>query len=575
MPDRRRVLFVIMLLLVLGSVSLFAALQMTRPAERAGGEPALLVLDVPRSIDEGPIAYGVFSLEMFRPRRPALHEYVTALDAAAMDDAVVGIALHVPSLDWSWAQISELRDALAAFRARGKPIHAMLDGVGEREYLLASVADRVSMPAHAHLWFDGLAASATFFSGTYDKLDIRPNFAHIGRYKSAVESYTRDSLSNDAREALDAVLDATFRCLVDSIAVARGLTPDSVRALVDAGPYLAPEARQRGLIDTLVARTDADSLARAAAGTERELSFSRYLARARGRAAAHRVALLAAEGSIVPGRSREDGWQGRSVGARSLIQALTELEDDESVDAVLLRIDSPGGSADASEEIFLALERLRRRKPVVVSMSGVAASGGYYIACGSDGVVAHPMTLTGSIGVFGGKLNVLGLYRKLGANVETLTRGRHADMLSPYRDFTPEEAATYEQQMRSFYDLFLTRVSARTGLAIAVADSLAQGRVWAGSAAHDAGLVDRLGGLGTALDLLRERLELEPDAPLRLESYPQVERPYLARFLDDLLPEDEDEPDAAATHLLEPLLAAARFPTGAVLALMPIAIEIR
>lgn len=576
MPGRRRVLFVVLSLMLLGSVTLFAVLQLRRPDAAGQRDPALLVLDVPRSIEEGPVAHGAFSFEMFRARRPALFEYVLALQAAATDDAVRGILLRVPPLDWDWAQVSELREALAAFRASGKPVHAVIDGVGEREYLLASVADRVSMPGHAHLWFDGLAASATFFKGSYDKLDIRPNFAHIGRYKSAVESYTRETLSPEAREALEALLDDTFRCLVDSVAVARRLSPDSVRALVDAGPYLAPEAMARGLIDTLATRDEADSVAHAATGTESDLEFSRYLARRHGAAAGPRVALLAAEGTIVPGRSREDGWQGRSAGARSLIQALEELADDDDIDAVVLRVNSPGGSAEASEDIWRALETLRRAKPVVVSMSGVAASGGYYIACGSDGVVAHPMTLTGSIGVFGGKLNVLGLYRKLGANVETVTRGRHADMLSPYRDFTPEEAAIYEQQMRAFYDLFLTRVSARTRLSTAAADSLAQGRVWAGVRAHQAGLVDALGGLARALDLVRERLDMEPGAPLRLEAHPRSERPYLARFVEDLLPEEDPDSDVAQPlRALQPLLEAARFPTGAVLALMPIAIEIR
>lgn len=576
MPDRRRVLFLILLLVLIGSVSLFAVLQLRRP-ERAGRrDPTLLVLDVPRTIEEGPVAYGGFSIEMFRASRPALYEYVLALQAAAADHAVRGLVLHIPALDWDWAQVSELRDAIVAFRASGKPVHATIDGVGEREYLLACAADHVSMPGHAHLWFDGLAATATFLKGTYDKLDIRPNFAHIGRYKSAVESYTRETLSPDARAALEALLDDSFRCLIDSVATARGISADSIRASVDAGPYLAPEAMKRGLIDALATREESDSVAHAAAGTEHELQFSRYMARRHDRSSAHRIALVAAEGAIVPGRSREDGWQGRSVGARSLEQVLEELAEDEDFDAVILRVNSPGGSADASEDIWRSLERLRRHKPVLVSMSGVAASGGYYIACGSDGVVAHPMTLTGSIGVFGGKLNVLGLYHKLGANVETISRGAHADMLSPFRDFTSEESAIYEQQMRSFYELFLNRVSTRTGLDLISADSLAQGRVWSGVSAHRAGLVDELGGLVRAMDLVRDRLELGPQEALRLEAYPTAARPYLARFLEGLVPEEDEEVGSIAlTRLLSPVLTAARFPTGAVLALMPVSIEIR
>ena len=575
MPDRRRVLFLILLLMLLGTVALWTVLQLRRPEDPGSRGPRMLVLDVPRSVDEGPIPYSGFSFEMLRTARPSLYELVLGLRAAAADDAIRGLNLHIPSLDWDWAQVSELRDAVAAFRASGKPVHAVIDGVGEREYLLASAASRISMPAHAHLWFDGLAASATFFKGTYDKLDIKPNFAHVGRYKSAVEAYTREDLSPDARAALEAILDGTFACLVDSVAASRGLSRDSVKALVDAGPFLAPEALAHGLIDALASRTDADSVALAESGAARELAMDRYLARHRAPGSAATVALVVAEGAIVPGRSRDDGWQGRSAGAKSLIQVFRQLEDDDAVDAVLLRIQSPGGSADASEDIWRALDRLRQRKPVVVSMSGVAASGGYYIACGGDAVVAQPMTLTGSIGVFGGKLNVLGLYRKLGANVEVLRRGKRADMMSAFRDFTPEESALYEQQMRSFYDLFLTRVTDRTGLDRATADSLAQGRVWTGADAERVGLVDALGGIPQALDLVRESLDLADDAPLRLEPRPARERPYFTRWFEDLIPEDDEASDAEVLGLLRPLLVAARYPTGAVLALMPVSIDIR
>lgn len=575
MPDRRRALFLVVLLMVIGSAVLWIALQLRRPDPGAGRGPRVLVLDVPRTIDEGPVAYGAFSFESFRAPRPSLHDVVLAVRTAAEDDAIRGLLLHVPALEWDWAQVSELRDAVAAFREQGKPVHATLDGVGEREYLLASAADQISMPGHAHLWFDGLAATATFFKGTYDKLDIRPNFAHVGRYKSAVESYTRESQSTEAREALEAVLDDTYRCLVDSVASARGLSPDSVRSIVDAGPYLAPGALACGLIDRLASREEADSLAHEASGTEREIELERYRSLKREPSSAPRVALVVAEGTIVPGRSRDDGWRGRSAGARSLIQVLGELAEDDAIEAVLLRVNSPGGSADASEDIWRALERVRRRKPVVVSMSGVAASGGYYIACASDAVVAHPMTLTGSIGVFGGKLNVLGLYRKLGANVEVLTRGKRAAILSPFSDFTPDEAAVYEQQLRSFYDLFLTRVCDRTGLGRAEADSLAQGRVWTGASAHQAGLVDALGGIGRALDLLRDKLELDRSAPLSLEAYPRPERPYLARFIEDLIPPEDDAESRQLIELLSPIVAASRFPTGAVLALMSVSVDIR
>lgn len=574
MSSRRGVLVLVVALVVAGAVLLVLAERLRAPG--APGAHQLLVYDVPAEIDESPPPYGGFSLAALRRERPSFYEVLLAIRDAADDDRVDGLVLHVDGVDWGWARIEEMRAALRAFRAAGKPVYASLAGGGEQEYLLASAASRLAMPAIAHLQLDGLALSATFLKGTYDKLGVHPNFAHVGRYKSAVESYLREDFSPPAREALDALLDDEYALLVDSIAVSRGLPPDSVRSLVDDGPWLASEARQRGLVDTLLSAADLDSLALHPRGRRLEpVPLPRYL-EAGGGGGGERIALVVANGTIVSGRSHETPWEGRQLGDQTLVAALRELRTRRGVRAVVLRVDSPGGSGDASDAIWQEVRRLRREKPVVVSMGNTAASGGYYIACGADVIVADPATLTGSIGVFGGKLNVLGLYRKLGLNVETLSRGRHAEMLSPFHDFTPEEEARFQRQLDDFYRVFVGRVAEGRRLDPAVVDSVGQGRVWSGVAARRLGLVDSLGGLETAVEVAKRRAGIPRAATIELELWPRQHRTFLQRWLGGVVGDEDD--DTAALEVrgaLAAALAAARFPAGEVLALMPCTVRIR
>lgn len=241
-----------------------------------------------------------------------------------------------------------------------------------------------------------------------------------------------------------------------------------------------------------------------------------------------------------------------------------------------LRVDSPGGSGQASDDIWQEVRRARARKPVVVSMSNLAASGGYYIACGADRIVAEPGTVTGSIGVFGGKLNLLGLYRKLGLNIETASRGRNAEMLSPFRDFTPDEQRRYQAQLDDFYRVFLERVAGGRGMSTVRADSLGRGRVWSGVAAHRLGLVDTLGGLGTAVAVARERAGLGEHEAVRVELYPRPRRTFLRTLAEGLVEDnDEESREAVLSPVFAAWLAASRFPAGATLALLPYTLDFR
>jgi protease IV len=573
MPTRGRAILITLLCVAVGAIVLNVAIGVRHPMHVAIG-PRVLVFDVPSEVDEGPPP-PTLTLDLLRRERPTFHELLFAMRNAAEDRSVSGVVLHVDGVDWGWARVHDMAAAVRAVRDAGKPVYASLEGGGEKEYLLAASSDLVAMPPVSTLQLDGLSASAMFLRGAYDKLGIKPNFAHVGRYKSAVEQFTRDSLSPDGRRALEDLLDDQFTLLVDSLASARGIPVDSVRRLIDDGPFTARAAHARGLVDTLLARADVDSLAaHADGGRKPTVSFSRY-AEEGGEVTGEHIALVVAEGEIIDGRSSEGPFGGRSVGDRTLVEALREIRGRKSIRAVVVRIDSPGGSGNASDAVWQELRRLRREKPIIVSMGDVAASGGYYMACAADAIVADPGTITGSIGVFGGKLNVLGLYRKLGLNVETVSRGRHAGMWSPYRDFDEEEVARYQQSLEQFYDVFLARVAEGRKMSPGLVDSVGQGRVWSGLAAHERGLVDRFGGLNEAMELARARAHIDEDADIVVDVYPRPRKTFFQRWLGGVFDEpDQDDTRLPGLALFRQWLAVARNQTGEVMALMPYAIRI-
>src|SRR2546422_280988 len=424
-------------LFALGTAALLAAFRLRHPSMT--GSSTVLIFDVPRELEESEAPFRPLSFEVVPRTQPTTYRVVDGLRRAARDSRIEALVLQIDQIDWGWAKVSEVRDAVLAFRAAGKPVYAWLSSGGEAEYLLASAAGTIAMPASATLQLDGLTASALFLKGTFEKLSITPNFAHAGRYKSAVELYTRSEMSEPSRAALDALLDDEYRLLVDSLASARGLVPGTVRRLLDNGPYGAGTAYRHGLVDTLLYASELDSLALRAVGQSAATQpFWRYLQglSARGRA---RIALVEASGTIYPGRSRFVAGEGRVLGSETLIEALREARTRRSIRAIVLRIDSPGGSLEASDEIWREVERCRRVKPVVASMSDLAASGGYYIAAGADEIVAEPATLTGSIGGVGGKVQGLGPYWEVGIKVGAPKGGREPQEKVAVGKFTAVE----------------------------------------------------------------------------------------------------------------------------------------
>jgi protease-4 len=581
MSASRAVLLVVVFVVLAGAAFMFMmiALFLRGPSSRTASD-TVLVWDVNASLPEiePPGRTFPFYLSGYRPSRPTVFSMTRAIRHAATDDRVRGLVLHIGVLDWGWARVEEVREAVLDFRESGKPVFATLEWGGELEYLLATAANVIAVPPTVPVQLDGLAAGAMFYKGTLDKLGISPNFENVGVYKSAVEQYTRADLSEPAQEALDAVLDGIYQGFTERAGAARGMSGEDMRRLVEAGPHGAREAQVLGLIDSVMYATELDSLATSSNGKPRETKrLQEYARGVRNPVGAPTIALVVASGAIAPGKSRSAPFQGTLVGAETLVEALRDAREDHSIEAIVLRVDSPGGSAQASDDILRELRRCREAKPLVVSMSDLAASGGYYIAMAADSIVTHDATQTGSIGIYGGKLNVRGLYEKLGLTIDLVTRGPHAGILSPWTDWSDEERRVFHQQLARFYEGFVALVAESRGMSIESVEVVARGRVWTGKDAIAHGLADRTGGLETAFHIAKTLAEIDASEPIAVERFPRIERSFLGQLLEDLIADEDADMESAIRlpPVVQAWILAATLPSGVAIAVMPWSVDVR
>ena len=459
----------------------------------------------------------------FRARgRRLLRPTLRALHDAVEDRHVVGLIAKVGGT-WPWAAMQELRLGVQAFVASGKPALAWTESFAEGSrnmaaYVLATAFDEVWLQPGGEVGLLGVGIETTFVRGALDRLGIEPQFEQRYEYKNAADVLLRTEFTEAHREALERLAESVYSDAVESIASARGLTHDRVRELIDTGPRTASEAQAAGLVDKLGYRDQAYDAMRARTGGEPELLFAdRWRPRRKIAPPPHRrghVAVVEVRGAITTGRSRRSPL-GRQAGSDTVSAHLRAAHDNERARAVVLRIDSPGGSAVASDVIWREVCRLREAgKPVVVSMGDVAASGGYYIACPAEVIVALPSTLTGSIGVLGGKLVVDHLLDRLGLNTGTVQQGARALMYSGRRGFDEDERARFGVMIDSIYTDFVAKVAAGRKRSESEIEAVARGRVWTGRDATEAGLVDELGSLRDAVRIARERANLPEDSPV-------------------------------------------------------------
>ena len=519
-------------------------------------------------------------LRLLRPTRTTLLDAVDLLDTAARDPALDAVLVKIGPLRGGWASVQTLAEALTALRARGKRVVAFLESAENLDYLLATAADRIVLHPVGGLHLVGLRAEVTLFGETLDRIGIQADLERIGKYKSAPEAYTGTRMSGPAREALTSLIDDLYEQLRDAIAERRGLDPGAVDRLIDRGPFLGEDARAAGLIDELAFEDEVleelageESTRSKLVGPRRYRLLRRRSYRPLGGHRTTRVAWIPIVGTIRSGRSGPGADP--STGSASVVRQLRRARLSPHVDGVLLRIDSPGGSGLASDVLWREVERTRNEKPVVVSMGDYAASGGYYVAAPATAIVASPGTLTGSIGVFGGKISLGRVYERVGLHKETHQRGRHAGLLSDLQPFSPAERRKIRADLQAFYERFLDCVADGRGREREEIAQHAAGRVWTGRQALDRGLVDELGGILKALSVLRARIGHGRDRKLTLVTFAAA--PGWQRFLAEarLDPGSLDLGLGRLPAIASWLDLLRHFPRTGVLALLGLDIRIR
>ncbi len=517
----------IVALLILGGFLVMAGLGALMKGKAVSVKPdSTLVLVMDRPLQE-PLPNPLMT-EIFHAKVYSVYELVSALDRAAKDDRIKSLLLDVGAFPSGFAKIQELREAVDRFKASKKPVWAYFEYAGNGGYYLCASADKIYTPPTGNLLLNGLAAEIPFYRGTLDKIRVEPELYHIGAYKSYSDTFMLKEMSEAQRVATNAILDSLYGQLTGGIAAGRHMDPAQVRTAIDTGFFFGGEIQKAGFVDGLWYRDQVEEALKKLNGNKgkwQHVAMDDYLKDDRAgtsSGATKSIALVLASGDIMSGEGSAHVAMGdTTIGSDTMVKWLRKAGENSDVKAVVMRVDSPGGSALASDVIWRQVEVLRKTKPVVVSMSDVAGSGGYYISMGADAIVAEPGTITGSIGVVSGKFVFKGLMDWIDYNQETLKRGQNADIFSAYSRFTPDQEKIIQGQMQSFYHEFVSKAAQGRHMDYAAVDKVGQGRIWSGEDALKIGLVDRLGGIPTAIAMAKEKAKIGKDEPVRIQIYPR------------------------------------------------------
>src|SRR5437899_3842241 len=468
---------------------------------------------------------------------------------AKTDKRITAVLLDIDESGTGWAKAEEIRGAIEDFRTSGKPVYAYLEYGMNKDYYIATACDKIYVPPPGELFINGLAADVMFFRGSLDKLGIYPDIYQIGKYKSAGDTFTQKQMTPAHREFINSLLDDLYGRYVDGIAKGRSKSSDDVKKLIDNAPYSAAQAKDAGLIDGAAYREevekelkkrlgykDSEELHVAKASDYRQISQESL-----GLNKGEKIAVVYAAGDITSGKSQFGGSGEETIGSDSLTKVIDEVRDDKSIKAVVLRIDSPGGSGLASDIIWRAIESLKQKKPVAGSMSDVAASGGYYIAAVPNKSVAEPSTITGSIGVVGGKPVIKGFYDWIGVTNEYVLRGNNAGMFRESEKFSDSESKKFQEFLAKTYDDFTTIVAKGRNKEQKYIDSIGQGRVWTGREGKEKGLVDEYGGRDRAIEVAKRLAHIPADRGVQ-----RIIRPQPPSFFEQLMNTSGGDDDAEA-----------------------------
>ena len=463
-----------------------------------------------------------------------LDDILSSIRKAKENEDIKGIYIQATSLGAGFASLEEIRDALKDFKESGKFIVAYGDTYTQNLYYLSSVADKVLLNPQGMLEWRGLAATPMFFKDLLEKIGVEMQIFKVGTYKSAVEPFISTEMSPANRVQVNVYLSSIWGQITSSVAESRNLSLEALNKEADRMLmfYPAEESVKNGLVDTLIYKNDVRDYLKNMVGIDKDdnmpvlgiqdmINVKKNVPRDKS---GNVIAVYYAYGEIDGGSSASTD---EGINSEKVIKDLRKLKDDENVKAVVLRVNSPGGSAYGSEQIWYAVNQLKKEKPVIVSMGDYAASGGYYIACNADTIVAEPTTLTGSIGIFGMMPNAKGLTEKLGVNFDVVKTNPYADFGNLTRPMNDGEKGLMQMYVNKGYELFLTRCSDGRGISMEELDKIAQGRVWTGSTAKELGLVDELGGLDKALEIAI--------AKAGVDAYTVMNYPKKEGFLESLM----------------------------------------
>lgn len=499
----------------------------------------------------------------------------------AEDPRVDGLLITFEEPKWGLAQAQQIRRALQDFKATGKKLIAYSESYTQGSYYVATVCDEVYLMPVGFVELHGLAAVLGYWKNTLDKLGIGVQVVKVRDYKTAANMLEYEKPTNAESEMVNWMLDDIYNQLCAAMVEGRGWQIEQVKQIIDDGDYTSRRAVEAGVVDSLLYydelteqlkdenfRLTAEKIYWQSPEYEEEWPDIRT----------PKVAVIYVEGPIVSGESGSGLIGGDYLGSKTIAEAIRDAREDNSIDAIILRVNSPGGSAVASDVIYREVRRTvtdeKVKKPIVASMGNVAGSGGYYIACGADTIIAEEGTITGSIGVVGGKINLAGLHQKIYYNTHTFKRGEHSDAWRANRPFTDEEMEILQAAVEEIYDDFITRVAESRGLTKEEVNLVGEGRVWTGKQAIEKNLVDLIGGMDLALEVTRGTLGVEKDAPLQLEFYPRP-KGFFSSLIGSFYQTKMKALPPVLQDALEPLVLAAEFYNGEPLMLMEAKIEVK
>jgi protease IV len=525
--------YILIIFLILGILALAAFLSylLTSFGRPSVHVPSKAYLDIDISGEIVEMAQDDLFTLLFSGRKPlALHDLRMNIRKAKSDPRIQTMVLRLNVLLCDWAKTDEIRRLILDFRSSGKKVYAYIEEAPDfdKEYYLATACDTIVLHPMGWLGINGLGGYIPFFGKTLEKIGAKAEFEHVEEYKTAINTFTESRFTPSHREMMESLFTDVFETYVSTVAEAREKTGEEMRALIDRAFFQGPKAMEAGLVDAVLFE---DELRDKLKDGDQELSRIRFddYAKVRppsgGLRSGRKVALIYAVGPILTGESMSQVMGGTTTSAW-----IRQARQDKSLAAIVVRVDSPGGSTTGSDIIHRELALAAREKPVVVSMSDMAGSGGYWISLPAHKIIAHPQTWTGSIGVLAGKFSFGGLYEKIGVTGEKLTYGEKADIFTTFREFTPEERAVLKDEILWTYEQFLDRVAVARNMSRDEVDALGRGRVWTGRQAVESGLVDALGGLTEAVDQAKVLAGIDPDEAVRLVVWPK-KRSFWDAFL--------------------------------------------